>query len=140
LSGEIVEIIKRRAEAFLSLGRELMERGMLDLASFNIHQACQLRIKATTLRLFGEIPKIHGIRELLGILAKKLEEIGWPSESSSVVNFVRQHRDSLTDLESAYTGSRCGLLTYTRNELNEMVDTALKMFSLLDGVEKDVLG
>ena len=73
MSGERVNVIKDRAYAFLNLAKELINR-RLDISSFNIHQACQLRIKASLLRFTGEIPRVHSIRELLGILAKKLED------------------------------------------------------------------
>lgn len=114
MSGERVSIIKERACAFLELARELVGRDRLDIASFNVHQACQLRIKATMLRLFGEIPRIHSIRELLGVLAKRLEELNYLDESDSIVSLVRENKDSLIDIESAYVESRYGVVTAGR--------------------------
>jgi len=75
MSGERVNILKDRAGFFLGLAEELYERGRLDLAFFHVEQACQLRIKATILRFVGEIPRVHSVRELLGMVAKKLEEL-----------------------------------------------------------------
>ncbi|MEM3063695.1 MAG: HEPN domain-containing protein [Nitrososphaerota archaeon] len=140
MSGERVNIIKERARAFLELSRDLLEKGRLDIASFNINQACQLRIKAALLRLSGEAPRVHGLRELLGMLAKRLEESNYTNESGSIVDFVRKHRDPLIDVESAYAESRYGITTATRKSLKEMIKMAEELFNLLELVEKDVLG
>ena len=140
MSGERVNVIKGRATAFLDLAIELIRRGKLDIASFNIHQACQLRIKATLLRITGEMPRLRGIGELLGILAKEVEELGYPEISKNIVSFVRQNRDALIDIETSYTESRYGLAVTTRTSIEEMVKAAKALFNLLEEVEKDVMG
>ena len=89
MSGERVEVIKRRARIFLELGEELLRRGILDIASFNIHQACQLMIKAVLLRLRGEIPRIHSLRELLGMLSATLDWLGHSDLAEDVRRFAR---------------------------------------------------
>jgi len=70
---ERVRIMKNRALEFLNLSKELSEGGLEDISSFHVHQACQLRLKASILRIRGDIPRIRGIRELIGILAKILD-------------------------------------------------------------------
>jgi len=92
LSGERVNAMKERAGVFLELASELADRGRLDIASFSVQQACQLRVKASLLRLTGEMPRIHSIRELLGILAKRMEEIGHRDEAEKITGFVRESR------------------------------------------------
>ena len=139
MSGERVNVIKDRAYAFLNLARELVDR-RLDISSFNIHQACQLRIKASLLRFTGEIPRVHSIRELLGILARKLEDLGFREDALKIMNFVRRRRDSLIDIESAYTESRYGIGAATRSVVEEMLKIAEELFKLLDEVEEHVLG
>lgn len=140
MSSERVNVMKKRALEFLILSKELLSRGLLDLSSFNLHQACQMRIKASILRLTGEFPRIHGIRELMGILARKVEEMGHEDQSKSLVEFARKHRDVLMDIEEAYTRSRYDVAGFTRGSLEEMIGTAEALFKLLDEVEKDVLG
>lgn len=66
---------------FLDVGRELLERGVLDLAAFNIQQSCQLRVEASMLRLLGDLPRVHSVRGLLGILVARLDEMGFTSET-----------------------------------------------------------
>ncbi|KYH36246.1 MAG: HEPN domain containing protein [Candidatus Bathyarchaeota archaeon B24] len=76
VSGERVNLLKDRARVFLELAEELRGRGRLDLAMFNVDQAFQLRVKATMLRLLGVIPRIHGVRGLLGMLVRRLAPRG----------------------------------------------------------------
>ena len=90
MSGERVEILKFRR--FLEIGVELLQREVLDLAAFNIQHSCQLRVKAALLRLLGEIPRMHSVRELLGMLSAKLEEAGFRDVSSTVKDFTRAYK------------------------------------------------
>lgn len=140
MSGVRVNVIKRRARAFLDLSLELMGKGVLDLAAFHVHQACQLRVKASILRLTGRIPRVHGVRELLGMLAHDLEELGFRRESDMVMDFVRRFRDVLIDIEASYTETRYGTYTPSRGAVESMRRAANEMFKLLDEVEERVLG
>ena len=88
MSGERVNIIKERARAFLDLAKELIDRRP-DISSFSVHQACPLRIKASLLRFTGEAPRLYGIRELLGMLARKLEDLSLKEGALRIVDFVR---------------------------------------------------
>ena len=139
MSGERINIIKDRAYAFLNLAKELADRRP-DISSFNAHQAYQLRIKASLLRLTGEMPRVHSIRELLGILAKKLEDLSFKEDALKIMNFVRRQREALIDIESAYTESRYSMEVIARSMVEEMLKTAEELFKLLDEVEEHVLG
>ena len=139
MSGERVNIIKGRARAFLDLARELIDRRP-DISSFSAHQACQLRIKASLLRLTGEMPRLHGIRELLGMLARKLEDLGLKEDALRIMDFVRRRRDVLIDIEAAYTELRYGVGPIVKSIVEEMLGVAEELFKLLDEVEERVLG
>jgi len=140
VSGERVEILKLRARKFLELSIELLERRSLDLAAFNMQQACQLRIKASLLKLLGEVPKIHSVRELLGILIMKLSELVFEVISNIVKDFSKRYRDVLADIDSVYTMSRYSEFTYSVNDVKEMISVCSELHKLLDEVEKSVLG
>jgi len=139
LSGERVNIIKERARAFLDLAKELTDRRP-DISSFSVHQACQLRVKASPLRFTGEVPRLHGIRELLGMLARRLEDLGLKEDALRIVDFVRRRRGVLIDIEAAYTESRYGAGPIAKGILEEMLGVAEELFKLLDEVEEHVLG
>lgn len=57
------------------------------------------------LRLLGEIPRIHGVRGLLGILVNKLNKMGYRHLVEEIVSFTRRYRDALVDIKEAYTMS-----------------------------------
>lgn len=140
MSGERLELLKLRSKRFLEVGVELLQRGVLDLAAFNVQQSCQLRVKATLLRLLGEMPRLHSMRELLGTLSAKLEEAEFRDVANTIKDFVRIHRDPLFDIDSAYTASRYSSFTYSAKDVEEMIETCTELHKLLDEVEKLVLG
>ena len=86
------------------------------------------------------MPRLHGIRELLGMLARKLEDLGFREDALRIVDFVRGRRDVLIDIEAAYTESRYGVGSITRSTVEEMLRAAEELFKLLDEVEERVLG
>ncbi|RLE68638.1 MAG: DNA-binding protein, partial [Thermoprotei archaeon] len=100
----------------------------------------QLRIKASLLRLTGEVPRLHGIRELLGMLARELEDLGLKEDALRIMDFVRRRRDVLIDIEAAYTESRYGVGPIVKSIVEEMLGVAEELFKLLDEVEERVLG
>jgi len=140
LSGELVESMVRRARKFLQLAGEAMGSGDYDVAVFLLEQAAQLRIKALLLRVFGGYPRTHSIRELLGLLATKLEEAGLSGEAESVRVFAAKHRGLLWVLEDAYTLARYGLRTYERGEAENLRRLVQKLWELLEAVESRVAG
>ena len=130
MSGERVNIIKERARAFLDLARELADRRP-DISSFSVHQACQLRVKASLLRFTGEVPRLHGIRELLGMLARRLEDLGLREDALRIVDFVWRRRGALIDIEAAYIESRYGAGFIAKGILEEMLGVAEELFKTL---------
>jgi len=133
VSGERVAILRERAHRLLSLARELAGRGMLDVAAFMAEQAAQLRLKASLLRLTGDTPRLHSLRELIGLLSQRLLEAGYREEALQLRSFSREHRGSLVDLEDAYTAARYALYQVDP-------ETVERLFKLLEEVEKRVLG
>ena len=140
MGGERVQLLKARAKKFSDLGFELLNRGVLDLAAFNIQQSCQLTAKTTLLRLIGEALRVYSVRELLGMLSARLEEIGFREVSDAVKHFVKKYKEVLADIDSAYTASRYTLFTYTASDVNTMAEACSELHKLLEDVEKHVLG
>ena len=69
------------------------------------------------------MPRVHSIRELLGILAKKLEDLSFKEDALKIMNFVRRQREALIDIESAYTESRYSMEVIARSMVEEMLKT-----------------
>ena len=76
----------------------------------------------------------------MSIIAKRLEEIGYSQESNMIVDFVREYRETLIDVEDAYIESRYNVSTSTKNVLSKAVDVAEMLFKLLERIEGNVLG
>ena len=140
MSGELVELLLRRAKAFLEISETLITESNFDIAVFSLEQAAQLRIKAVMLRLFGDYPRIHGLRELLGLLAARLSEAGFTDLAREVRDFAADNRGLLWVLEEAYTLARYGYRSYTGKEAEELRGLVQSLWSLLDRVETGVLG
>ena len=86
------------------------------------------------------MPRLHSIRELLGMLARKLEDLDLGEDALRIVDFVRRRRDALIDIEAAYIESRYGAGPIAKGIVEEMLGVAEELFKLLDEVEEHVLG
>jgi len=138
MSGELVEKLRHRATLFLREAEKLFKEDEYDIACFNAEQAIQLYIKSVTLKLFGEIPRIHSIRELLGYLARKLYEQEFKEKAILIKEFAKENRYSLSILEDAYIDARYTIRSFTKQEASEAIKTASNLIKLLKSVEKDV--
>ncbi len=112
------EIIKDRALAMLKASKHHLSTGDYDLASFLTEQAVQLYLKYVILKITGEMPRTHSIRELLQILGRVT------NQEDEISEFIRRHRSMLIRLEDAYIASRYLFRRYDRDEVKELVDFA----------------
>jgi HEPN domain-containing protein len=135
LSGEYVNVLKRRALSFLEEASKVKDP---DLAAFLAEQSIQLYIKAVLYELFGERVRGHNIRELLGLLARLLDRAEYHNEANRVRDFVADNRGILIDVEEAYIMSRYGERGYTLEEAKKFIDLAKRLINLLEEVAKDV--
>ena len=135
LSGEYVAKLKRRALSFL---KEAEEAADPDLAAFFAEQSMQLYLKAVLYELFGEIVRGHRLRTLLGLLSRGLERNSYSELAVKVRRFVDQHRGELVLAEEAYIGGRYGDLSYSRDDVNSLINVARDLKILLDEVVKGV--
>ena len=106
MSGEAVGRLKRRARSFLRAS-DLVDDP--DLKAFFAEQATQLYLKAVLLELFGEEARTHSIRELLGLLARRLRDTSYTGEAERVMEFASAERLTLLEADEAYFTARYGL-------------------------------
>jgi len=93
-----VELMKKRAIAFLEVAKYSLKQGDYDIAAFNAEQAAQLYLKSTLLELIGDFPRTHSIILLL-------KELGRVNENE-VGKFIQENKRGLHNLEDAYLTSR----------------------------------
>ncbi|GAB6944161.1 HEPN domain-containing protein [Vulcanisaeta sp. JCM 14467] len=135
MSGTYVNKLKRRA---LNMLRTAENTDDYDLAMFLIDQAIQLYVKAIYFELLGFRIRGHGIRELIGMLAKGLESQGFNELAHELRSFVVNNRDVLVMLEEAYTEGRYGEISYDINDVSNALATAKELIKLLDKVVSSV--
>ncbi len=138
MSGELVEKLRHRAMVFLREAKRFLEEGEYDLACFSAEQAVQLYLKSVFLKLFGEAPRIHGVRELLGLLASRLRQEEFKEEAVEIKEFTRENRYALSVLEDAYIDARYTIRGFTEEEAREALSVSLKLVELLEEIEKHV--
>jgi len=138
VSGELVEVLKRRALTLRRLARHLGEEGEFDLAMVMAEQAAQLYIKSFFQEVIGYIPRIHGLRRLLSILAGRLEEAGYPDLGVKIRDFVARRRLELAVMEDAYVMGRYGPGGYTAEILDKALDALNELIGLIDGVRDEL--
>jgi len=131
LSGEYVARLKRRALSFL---KEAEEAADADLAAFFAEQAMQLYLKAVFYELFGDRIRGHSLRELLGVLSKSLEKHGYTKLVGEIRDLVDEHRSWLILAEEAYVGGRYGDTSYTRDDVEKLIEVARSLIMVLDRV------
>ncbi|MCE4610435.1 MAG: HEPN domain-containing protein [Desulfurococcales archaeon] len=134
MSGEAVGRLKRRARSFLKAAGLVDDP---DLKAFFAEQAMQLHLKAVLLELFGEEARTHSVRELLGLLARRLRDAGYTGEAMRVMEFAAAERLALLEADEAYITARYGL-GYSVGEAERLVDLAGRLIALLEEVARRV--
>ncbi|BES81593.1 HEPN domain-containing protein [Pyrodictium abyssi] len=102
MSIEEYRLLMRRALMFLDEAREAYSRDRHDLAMFLAEQALQLFLKAQLLRMLGDYPRTHSVRQLLTMLGKALGD----NAEKEITAFIRRERPRLSELEDVYIVSQ----------------------------------
>ncbi len=126
-----VELLRRRAYEFFRHAQDALSHREFDLACFFAEQAAQLRAKSP-------IPRTHGLRELLELILKALQDLLKGEKIMYIRESLERERQWLRTLEEAYTIARYGLRTYDPEEARHCVDLAKTLIELLDNIEEKV--
>ncbi|MEM0008570.1 HEPN domain-containing protein [Thermofilum sp.] len=123
MSYEELDILRRRAEAFLEMLKDCWKREA-DLAMFSMEQYCQLILKYKLLLLRGFYPKAHSLRRLI----RTLGEV--PPEVLTLVNDVK-NLHYIAKLEEAYISSRYAPIEYEVEEAKDVYKFIEEVFKPL---------
>ena len=118
-----VETLLKRSKIFLENAKFNFEKGFYDVAMFNIVQAAQLLIKAKLLELKGSFKQTHNLRELLAELSEIFEK-------EKILEFIKNNRKTLRNLERAYITSRYLFEEFFEDEVKD----AFKVFEELKNI------
>lgn len=75
MSLDEAQVLRERAEGFLEVAQDLYEKGLYDLAAFNLEQYCQLMLKYKLLLRTDTYPRVHSITRLVRELSQISPEL-----------------------------------------------------------------
>lgn len=129
MSYRVVSLLRDRSLRMLSSASRSLLDGDYDIAAFMADQAVQLYLKSVIFELTGELPRVHAVRQLMGVLGELL------GKQSLVDNFVRENRSLFIRLEEAYISSRYMPRVYEREESEELVGFAEKVIGFVKSIK-----
>ncbi|MEM2212943.1 MAG: HEPN domain-containing protein [Candidatus Nezhaarchaeales archaeon] len=124
MSLEEVEVLRRRAEAFLRNAEYLLKGGEWDLTVFNLEQYCQLVLKYKLLLKTGSYPRTHSLRRLIRELAKHNPKLQTLVDDEQMLHYVAR-------LEEAYITSRYMPYSYEEKEAQSLYRFVVDKFKRL---------
>lgn len=121
MSYEEVELIRRRAEAFLRNAGGLINEGEWDLAVFNLEQYCQLILKYKLLVKKGSYPRTHSLKSLIRILGDDNPELLKLIQDEGKLHYIAR-------LEEAYIVSRYLPYVFEEREVKDIYRFVIEVF------------
>jgi len=121
MSFEETEVLKERAEAFLTNSERLVSEGFFDLAAFSLGQYCQLMLEYKLLLKTGAYPRTHLLTRLLREISKIDPKVSQLLEREDSILF-------LTKLEDAYIGARYLPRRYEEVEVKALLKYVREVF------------
>ncbi len=112
------EFLKRNADEFLKNAEYLIEKGIYNLAAFNIEQAVQLYLKYLLAKKIGEFPKTHSIKRLIAECSNFCRELE---------TILKENINVVGEIEVAYIASRYYPIEFLENEVKNMLNVAVKI-------------
>ncbi len=118
----------RKAEEFLELAKLSLERGYYDLSVFNAHQAIELHLKGTLLKVVGTFPRSHDLVELVEVLSEGCEEIR---------RLLEERLEKLEHLTDAYFSTRYAPRRFRRDLAESFVKLASEVMEAAESCEEE---
>jgi len=127
-SSKAAETLLERGRSFLASAKANLERGLYDVACFEVDQAVQLTLKAHIQIISGSVPRTHSIRNLLatlGMLTKREQEVD---------RFVSELRGELIALEDSYLRARYAAEPYSKEDAELCIRLAEKVVKFAESL------
>jgi len=138
LSGDYVNLLKKRSLSALKWAERAYLDGDYDTAAREAEYAAQLYAKAVIYRILGEERRGHDIRGLLGIIASALTEGGASNEAELLLEFLRSKRRILAELADAYLRATYGIFEYGKKEAEMLIKIAKEVIDVLKRIEASI--
>ena len=125
-----MNLLKRRAKAFLESARADYARGDYDLVLFHVEQFLQLYLKYLLYRRIGDYPKTHSLIRLLRDVMRVYGD-------NVLREFYEENMEALYLLEEAYITSRYLPREYDREIAERILGFAKKALEVLECLERE---
>ena len=125
-----MNLLKRRAKAFLESARADYARGDYDLVLFHIEQFLQLYLKYLLYRRIGDYPKTCSLIRLLRDVMRVYGD-------NVLKEFYEENMEALYLLEEAYIASRYLPREYDREIAERILGFAKKALEVLECLERE---
>lgn len=127
MSAEEIEVLRQRADSFLSNAKRLFKEGDFDLAAFNVQQFCQLTLKHKLLAKTGAYPRAHS-------LVRLLRDLDAASAGKGLLSFIDSEILFLTKVDDAYIVARYLPRRYERKEVDQLLAFAERFREMVERV------
>lgn len=120
MSIRLYEEMVARAKHFLNVSEYDVSAGRYDIALFHLEQSVQLALKAYLLKVFGDFPKIHSLKDLIDL-----------SENNCLKKLAEDLWYIIDILEDAYIGARYLIRRYGEKEYRESLKFVQEVFKCI---------
>jgi HEPN domain-containing protein len=122
----MTSLLRRRSKQALERAKRNLEAGDYDGAAFDAEQAVQLYLKSIIHEYTSAVPRIHNIRELLGLVGSLL------GIKNHINEFVRENRLKLIALEDAYYNARHLPKEYDKETAEDLIRFAREVIDFVE--------
>ncbi len=119
------KFLKERADKFYETAKFNFEKGMFDIAAFNIEQAAQLYIKYAIFNILGDFRKTHNIKQLL-------EDYYKATKKREVLDFITINLKTLEELEEIYIQSRYIPANFFKEDIEKLFNFLEELKNILN--------
>ena len=120
------ELLNERAKRFLEEAKDDLKKKFFDLAAFHLEQALQLKLKYVLAKKIGYFSKTY----MLSTLLREVEKV-----VPKLRKIMEEEKESIEELEIAYTASRYLPIKYSREKVEKMLKSVEKIFNFVERYE-----
>ena len=121
-----IGFLKKRAEEFFEVAKDLIKKEMYPLAAFNLDQAAQLYLKYYLFLEIRRYPKTHSLKKLLTALGEVYKK------KNKVEKMKEENINLISDLEQAYITSRYLPAEFTKKQVENMEKWVEELINFLN--------
>lgn len=119
-----------RSQRFLLTAERSLKDGFYDISSFNANQSLERFLKALLLKLAGDFPHTHDIKELMRTLA----QVSSPEYSKMIRKYLKEKSLELPSVQDSYITARYFFVSISENEVGKMIQMIRELMAEIEDV------